>query len=290
MISLDYFKPPLAFLGNKTRFLKPFSELLGNMQIAKMIDKDTIIYDVFGGSGLLAHTAKRTMPKNRVIWNDYDNYARRLSLIPITDEIRAKCVRVIAQTTPEELKNKKKNKSATKLTDEQKQAIMEVINSYHKDDIDYITLNSYFNFIGLNNRRDSIHLYTFADLNITPLTSPEGYLKGVERVRQDCFSLLDSIESHSNALLILDPPYLASTTNSYSDSFSRDDYTRLFNAIKDKQLILFGSEKSGIWELVNAYDFRLEFQVERRELRMKGGGGDLMIHNCRQKGLFSEGF
>ena len=33
-----------------------------------------IVIDLFGGSGLLAHTIKRERPELKVIYNDYDNY------------------------------------------------------------------------------------------------------------------------------------------------------------------------------------------------------------------------
>lgn len=35
------------------------------------------IVDAFGGSGLLSHTAKQLKPQARVIYNDFDNYAKK---------------------------------------------------------------------------------------------------------------------------------------------------------------------------------------------------------------------
>ena len=42
--------------------------------------------DLFGGSGLLAHTAKRAYSKARVIYNDYDNYCERLAHVSETNK------------------------------------------------------------------------------------------------------------------------------------------------------------------------------------------------------------
>ena len=51
--------------------------------------------DVFGGSGLLAHTAKRTLPKARVIYNDFDGYAERIKNIPDTNRLRDRLAEVL---------------------------------------------------------------------------------------------------------------------------------------------------------------------------------------------------
>nr|WP_311336094.1 hypothetical protein [Cardiobacterium hominis] len=71
-----YTQAPLPFTGQKRRFLKPFKALLND----HIPDDGTgwIILDAFGGSGLLAHVAKRCKPAARVIYNDYDGYTRRL--------------------------------------------------------------------------------------------------------------------------------------------------------------------------------------------------------------------
>ena len=46
-----------------------------------------IVVDLFGGSGLLSHLAKRANPCSRVIYNDYDNYCERLAHIEQTNEL-----------------------------------------------------------------------------------------------------------------------------------------------------------------------------------------------------------
>lgn len=85
---IQYNKPPLVFLGNKRNQLGNIKRVLENMFIDRTINKETIIYDVFGGSGLVSHNIKVWYPKNDVIYNDFDNYCVRLKQAPITEEIR----------------------------------------------------------------------------------------------------------------------------------------------------------------------------------------------------------
>ena len=53
---------------------------------------------MFGGSGLLAHTAKRAKPKARVIYNDYDNYSERLANIDSTNALRREMIEIFSGT------------------------------------------------------------------------------------------------------------------------------------------------------------------------------------------------
>ncbi|EAH7984620.1 hypothetical protein CTX62_05975 [Campylobacter upsaliensis] len=59
---LEYKTPPLAFNGNKKNMLKLYREALEDMRC--YITKETIFYDVFGGSGFLAHETKRLFREN----------------------------------------------------------------------------------------------------------------------------------------------------------------------------------------------------------------------------------
>lgn len=81
-----YTQAPLPFIGQKRRFLTDFKIVL-NQCIADDGDGWTIV-DVFGGSGLLAHTAKCSKPQARIIYNDFDGYAIRLKNIKYTNHLR----------------------------------------------------------------------------------------------------------------------------------------------------------------------------------------------------------
>ena len=71
-------------MGQKRYFLRDFAEVLERVEG----EIDTVV-DLFGGSGLLSHTAKRVLPGCRVIYNDFDRYDRRLAAVEDTNAILA---------------------------------------------------------------------------------------------------------------------------------------------------------------------------------------------------------
>ena len=91
---------PLPFVGQKRRFIATFAALLDS-NIPGDGAGYTIV-DAFGGSGLLAHIAKRTKPAARVIYNDYDGYTARLTHIDDTNRLR----RIIGDLTGHLPRNK----------------------------------------------------------------------------------------------------------------------------------------------------------------------------------------
>lgn len=76
-----YNSAPLPFMGQKRRFVREFKKVLAEMP------ESTIFVDLFGGSGLLSHTAKRVRQEAQVIYNDYDRYCDRIANVKITNEI-----------------------------------------------------------------------------------------------------------------------------------------------------------------------------------------------------------
>ncbi len=76
-----YTTAPLPFMGQKRRFVKQFNQAL------KEFENVPTFVDLFGGSGLLSHTAKRIRPDAQVIYNDYDNYHLRLLNVDRTNRI-----------------------------------------------------------------------------------------------------------------------------------------------------------------------------------------------------------
>lgn len=67
-----YSQAPLPFMGQKRKFIKAFRQIL------KSYPDNVTIVDLFGGSGLLSHVAKRENPNATVVYNDFDNYQRRI--------------------------------------------------------------------------------------------------------------------------------------------------------------------------------------------------------------------
>lgn len=88
-----YNQAPLPFVGQKRMFVNEFRRAL------KEFNGKTTFIDLFGGSGLLSHVAKRTRPDARVIYNDHDNYRERLRNIDRTNALLAD-LRGLAGTFP----------------------------------------------------------------------------------------------------------------------------------------------------------------------------------------------
>ena len=70
-----YLSAPLPFVGQKRMFAREFIKVL------KQFPDDVTFVDLFGGSGLLSHIAKRCKPNATVVYNDFDNYRKRLESI-----------------------------------------------------------------------------------------------------------------------------------------------------------------------------------------------------------------
>ena len=105
---LRYNKAPLPFQGQKRMFLKPFAR-----EISKF-SPDSIFIDVFGGSGLLSRTIKDIHPSSRVIYNDFDHYSERLSMIPTTEQIRCRLASIVANIPKSKRLDREHTKSVAK--------------------------------------------------------------------------------------------------------------------------------------------------------------------------------
>lgn len=108
---------PLPFTGQKRMFLTHFEKIL-NEHIPDE-GKGWTIIDVFGGSGLLAHTAKHIKPQATVIYNDFDGYTERLKHINDTNRLRAELYNLVNDIIPKQAKLDKalKEKIVNKIND-----------------------------------------------------------------------------------------------------------------------------------------------------------------------------
>ena len=230
-----YKKPPLCFLGNKRNQLKNIKAVLDEMSEDGVINSQTKFYDVFGGSGLIAHNIKQWYPKNEVIYNDFDDYASRLAIIETTEQIRAR----LAQLLP--VKEKQ-----DKLSEAQISQVKALLDEYKGQELDFIQLSTYLCFSG-NYYKDRARLYAnlkYNRLSYSPLNA-KGYLAGVKRISLDFKKLLDdTAHEGTKRFLILDPPYFASLFSAYDMGFSmRDIFELMFRVTKP--YIFFSSARSG---------------------------------------------
>ena len=244
-----YRKAPLPFVGQKRNFLKHLISVL--QQNIPNDGAGWTIVDVFGGSGLLAHTAKRTLPKARVIYNDFDGYAERIKHIDDINRLRAQIAALLVDIPRQK-----------RITDKALKAqIIDTIRAFDGY-VDLATLTSWLLFSGQQVgtfeelcAKDFWHCLRQSDY-----PSADGYLDGVEVVSESFHTLLPRFSADPQAVFVLDPPYLCTKQESYKQAhyFDLIDFLRLVN-ITRPPYIFFSSTKS---EFVRFIEYMQEDKVD----------------------------
>ncbi len=228
-----YKKAPLPFIGQKRNFLKHFIPLL--QQNIPDDGAGWTIVDVFGGSGLLAHTAKRTLPKARVVYNDFDGYAERLRHIADTERLRRQCLAIVGTAGKD-----------NRLSDDTKARLIAAIETFNSF-VDVQTLASWFLFSG-KQAKDWADLKSkiwWNGIAKSPYAEAADYLDGLE-IRHQCFTkLLPECAGQTKTLLLLDPPYVSTAQGAYANEqyFGMVQFLKLADKIKPP-FVFFSSTKS----------------------------------------------
>ncbi|WP_304334632.1 hypothetical protein [Conchiformibius steedae] len=237
---MAYTQAPLPFTGQKRRFLTHFKSLLN-----QHLDGDgtgwTII-DAFGGSGLLAHTAKRCKPAARVIYNDFDGYAERLAHIPDTNRLR----QILADLLQHQPRQKR-------LPDAVKKAAEAAINGFGGY-LDLDCLAAWLLFSG-KTARDLPDLYSHQFYHcVRQHDYPDAtdYLDGLEIVSQPYHELLPPHLDDPKTLLVLDPPYVCTQQGSYRKAgyFGMVQFLRLMRLVRPP-FVFFSSTRSELLEYLD---------------------------------------
>lgn len=215
-------KAPLPFRGQKRNYIK---------QIRQIDFSNKTVIDLFGGSGLLAHTIKQQNPTARVIFNDYDNYQGRLQQIQTTEQLRQDLL-ISARHISKD----------SKIDAETKQHMISLIIS--SGCTDWITLSSWLLFSGnyALSFEKLINQTWYFSVPEKPLNA-DGYLKGCERISSDFKHVLTDYPIDS--IIIADPPYIMTDQTGYKNgSFKLGDAITLFKLIQHRQALYFSSIKS----------------------------------------------
>ena len=225
---------PLPFIGQKRMFLKHV-EIVLNKHIDGEGEGWTIV-DVFGGSGLLSHTAKQLKPKATVIYNDFDGYAERLNHIDDINRLRQIIFNYLHGIIP-------KN---GRLSKEIKVEIINKINDF-KGYKDLNCLASWLLFSGQQvGSFDALFAKDFWNcVRQSDYPTAEGYLDGIEVISESFHKLIPRYQNQDKVLLLLDPPYLCTRQESYKQAtyFDLIDFLRLIHLTKPPY-IFFSSTKS----------------------------------------------
>lgn len=231
---------PLPFQGQKRRFLKKFIEAL------KSYPEDAIYVDLFGGSGLLSHTVKQVYPSARVVWNDFDDFQMRLENVEKTNKLLSK-IRPLLAVLP---KDKRVPEGVRK-------EILEIVQK--EPDIDFITLSSNLLFSGkYATSFEDLSKYPFYNVMRLSDYDVDGYLAGVERVRDNYIDVFKQYKYNQNVVFLVDPPYLSTDSKTYNnDSYWKlKDYLDVLNVLEGTNYFYFTSNKSQIVELCDWIETR----------------------------------
>lgn len=231
----NYISAPLPFQGQKRRFVKEFRKAL------HCFDKATIFVDLFGGSGLLSHIAKRERPDARVIFNDYDDYHVRLLNIDKTNKLIADIRKIVSSIPIDQ-----------KLPQQIREAILERVATDEKEGfVDYITLSGSILFT-------MDYVTNFSELCKAPLYNKvkksdyicNGYLDGLEIVKSDYKALFERFRDRKGVVFFVDPPYLSTDVGTYKNYWKLADYLDVLTILQQCSYIYFTSNKSSIVELI----------------------------------------
>ena len=229
-----YTSAPLPFMGQKRRFIKEFKKILEGYP------DDVTIVDLFGGSGLLSHTAKRVKPNATVVYNDYDGYHRRIEAIPRTNALLER-IRMITGPLP----------GGKKIPQPYRNQILELIaDEKQRGFVDYITLSSSLLFSArYTNNQEELSKETLYNNVHKSSYDATGYLDGLTIVREDYKSLFNTYRATPGVLFLVDPPYLSTEAGTYTMRWKLCDYLGVLSVLQGNNFIYFTSNKSQIIEL-----------------------------------------
>lgn len=236
-----YSKAPLPFIGQKRNFIKTFRQVITDHIVGD--GTGWTVVDVFGGSGLLAHNAKRLLPNATVIYNDWDGYAERLQNIDDTERLR--------QILLKQLQSIPRQKA---LTADQKQAVIDILDDFDGY-IDVQSLATWLLFSGKQVRTlEELYQNTFYNtVRVSSFEPPTGYLDGLTITCESYTKLMARYKDKPNTLFLLDPPYLYTGQGAYKQEkyFAMVDFLYLMSLTRPPY-IFFSSTKS---ELLDYLDY-----------------------------------
>lgn len=239
---------PLPFTGQKRRFLKVFKTVL-NQHLSDDGVGWTIV-DVFGGSGLLSHTAKRLKPAARVIYNDFDGYAKRLTNINDTNRLRE----ILLKLTHDVPRNSRLNENVRKKV----QAALLSFDGF----VDVQTVASWLLFSGqqVHDLNDLLQSGWYARVRLTQYDVADDYLDGLEIVSESYTDLIPKFINQDKVLLLIDPPYICTEQGAYRNEtyFGMVEFLRLMRFVRPP-FVFFSSTRS---ELLDYLDFVISDKAE----------------------------
>lgn len=252
-------RSPLPFNGQKMLYGKKFREIL------PLLPDDTILVDLFGGSGLLSRIAKDYNPNFMVIWNDYDDFKHRLMLLPKTEKLRQKYRAILGP-------RKYQKEVVGDLRDRVRE---EIAKDVQKEDTDGYSLISWFLFS--THHFKSPHWWDdhllYDKVPVTPYKDTSKlYLDGLDRVQMDFRDLYESTQVLDNVVYIIDPPYYGTNNGAYDVDWNLSDFLDVMSILNESKYIYFSPE--GFQEILsdlNVDDLMCGIPYTQRLRRISNG-------------------
>ncbi|WP_125104348.1 DNA adenine methylase [Prevotella marseillensis] len=231
-----YMSAPLPFVGQKRMFAREYIKVL------EQFKDSTVFVDLFGGSGLLSQITKRMRPDAKVVYNDFDNYRKRLENIPRTNLLLAG-FRRITEGVPRH----------KPITGEARERIYRRIEQEEKEwgYVDYITISSSLMFsmkykMSLEEMRKEV-LYN--NIRKADYSLCDDYLEGLEITSKDYREVFNEYKDVPGVVFLVDPPYLSTDVTTYSMYWRLSDYLDVLTVLNGHSFVYFTSNKSSIVEL-----------------------------------------
>ena len=229
-----YTSAPLPFMGQKRRFVKEFRKVLAEYP------DDVTIVDLFGGSGLLSHTAKAVKPNAVVIYNDFDNYRKRIEHIPHTNALLDK-IRPLACTVDKlhRIPNDVRDRIRELVTEEEQEVGF----------VDFYTISQslMFSMKYATNLSEFLKA-TLYNRMVGNEYSADGYLDGLTIVSEDYKVLFERYKDIPNVLFVIDPPYLSTDVGAYTEYWSLSKCLDVLQLLMSRDFVYFTSNKSQLLE------------------------------------------
>lgn len=231
---------PLPFVGQKRMFAREFIKVLNQYP------DDAVFVDLFGGSGLLSHIAKRQKPNATVVYNDFDNFRHRLANIPRTNALLARIRDIINETELNMPKGKRLDSGA-------KNRIVECIRQEEDTTgyVDYITISAAIMFsMKYKLSLEELAKETFYNnIRQTDYPSADDYLEGLIVESCDYRELFERYKDTPGVVFLVDPPYLSTECGTYNMYWKMADYLDVLTILSGHEFVYFTSNKSSIIEL-----------------------------------------
>lgn len=233
----NYNQSPLPFQGQKRKFVRAFKE-----ELVKSYSEEFVYVDLFGGSGLLAHTVKSIYPNAQVIFNDYDDFKKRLNSIKSTNKILDQ-IRPILSGYPR----------GKAIVGEYRERVLNVLREADKSGyVDYITLSSnlMFSMNYATNLKGIINDTLYNNVRKSNYDTANGYLEDVIIVRSDYKPIFEYYKD-KEVVFLVDPPYLSTDCSTYLSEgyWQLKDYLDVLQVLTNQNYFYFTSNKSQIVEL-----------------------------------------